>query len=182
MHGQVLVHQNMATASTPAPIRYSAADVEPGIRRRGHGRVRYAEVSAKSVSCNTRRSSSQAWRTWISSAHVAYGQPERIAAPQFGVREIHSAGGIDTIQNRGVEAVQCVRVVQARRMGSEANGAERRGRQAFEVRIGIDPGREPLCQIDMSAQDRRGPRDRSSGSPSRLECPEAPASCTPQSM
>src|SRR5919198_4546835 len=104
------------------------------------------------------------------------GQAQRVAPVQGGMREKSLAAGIDGLEQLRVEVVQGTLVVDALRMRTETDGAERRWRQALESGGLVHPGGKLASQRDVLADVRRQPpmAEIADDHP-QLEGPEAPA-------
>jgi hypothetical protein len=80
---------------------------------------------------------------------VSDGDPQRISALQFRVRQECPAIRVDLFKNCAVERFQGGFVVHARRVDPEADDGEGNLRQALEVGIEVDPAGQVPRQPDM---------------------------------
>ena len=81
--------------------------------------------------------------------------PERVAAAEHRVGEVHVARRVDPPEQLLVPAVERARVArECRRLVPEADEAERRGRRHDEPGFGQHPGAETFRQRDVVPQHR----------------------------
>src|SRR4051812_33888481 len=126
--------------------RHAGRDCDP----RGCGQVRTEKI-LRAFGCRAQQFPRTPYMPLLG-PDIADGETQGVPAVKLRMRQECLARCVHAVQNRRVDALQRVFVIDARRVIAEADNAERHRRQSVPIRSVVDPGGKCASEIDVSLE------------------------------